>query len=149
MKIPRLIQIVIPLVCFGLLPATQAVVPPPDGGYPGFTTAEGTNALKNLTSGAANTGVGWYSLFTDSTASYNTGLGAATLVLNNGAENTATGTAALFLNTSGNGNTATGAFALIFNDTGVANTAIGDQTLYSNTGVTSTQLMVFLLFMTT
>ena len=43
----------------------QAVVPPPDGGYPGFTTAEGQNALSSLTSGAANTGVGWYSLFSN------------------------------------------------------------------------------------
>ena len=35
------------LVCFGLLPNAQAVSPPPDGGYPGFTTAEGQHALKN------------------------------------------------------------------------------------------------------
>ena len=33
------------LVCCGILPVAQAVVPPPDGGYPGFNTAEGTNAL--------------------------------------------------------------------------------------------------------
>ena len=41
---PRLL-ITLTLFCFGLLPRTQAVVPPPDGGYPGFTTAEGQNAL--------------------------------------------------------------------------------------------------------
>ena len=29
------------LVCLTLSPRVQAVVPPPDGGYPGFTTAEG------------------------------------------------------------------------------------------------------------
>jgi len=29
------------LACFGLLPKALAVVPPPDGGYPNFTTAEG------------------------------------------------------------------------------------------------------------
>ena len=29
------------LVCFGLLPTTQAVSPAPDGGYPGGNTAEG------------------------------------------------------------------------------------------------------------
>ena len=62
----------------------RAVVPPPDGGYPGFTTAEGTNALKNLTTGVANTGIGWYSLFTNYSAGYNTGVGAGTLDLNNG-----------------------------------------------------------------
>src|SRR5437763_6977772 len=41
---------------FGLmpcLPTAQAVVPPPAGGYPGFTRAEGTNALNNLTTGSA------------------------------------------------------------------------------------------------
>jgi hypothetical protein len=46
------------LACFGLLPKALAVVPPPDGGYPGFNTAEGQNALFNLTSGSANTAVG-------------------------------------------------------------------------------------------
>jgi len=35
-----------------------AVIPPPDGSYPNFTTAEGNNALKNLTTGAANTALG-------------------------------------------------------------------------------------------
>ena len=39
--------------CFGLTPVAQAVVPPPDGGYPGFNTAEGQNALFNLTSGVS------------------------------------------------------------------------------------------------
>ena len=39
------------LVFVVFLPQAEAVVPPPDGGYPGFTTAEGTNALKNLTTG--------------------------------------------------------------------------------------------------
>ena len=29
------------LACFALLPGAQAVSPPPDGGYPGFNTAEG------------------------------------------------------------------------------------------------------------
>src|SRR4051812_49185532 len=53
------------LGCFALCQSGQAVSPSPDGGYPDFTTAEGTNALKNLTTGAGNTAVGWYSLFTD------------------------------------------------------------------------------------
>jgi len=35
-----------------------SIVPPPDGDYPNFTTAEGQNALENLTTGAANTAVG-------------------------------------------------------------------------------------------
>jgi hypothetical protein len=32
-------------------PNAPGVVPPPDGGDPGFTTAEGQNALKSLTTG--------------------------------------------------------------------------------------------------
>src|SRR5215510_5504305 len=89
------------LVCFASLPNVEGVVPPPDGGYPNFTTAEGTNALKNLTSGTGNTGVGWSSLLNVSTGSFNTATGAGTLVLNTVNENTATGAAALLRNTIG------------------------------------------------
>jgi hypothetical protein len=45
MKLQNLIHIVIGIVCIGLLPRAQAVVPPPDGGYPGGNTAVGQNAL--------------------------------------------------------------------------------------------------------
>ena len=121
----------------------QAVVPPPDGGYPNFTTAEGTNALFSLTTGAANTAVGWFSLKSVTTGSFNTGVGAGTLVLNAGAENTAIGTAALLLNTA-SGNTAVGSRALLNNSTGGTtgniegvdvgpNVAVGQQALESNT----------------
>ena len=82
MKRQNLIHILIGIVCIGLLPRAQAVVPPPDGGYPNFTTAEGTNALQNLTTGAANTGLGWRALFTGD----NTGVGAGAL-LNTGDSN--------------------------------------------------------------
>ncbi len=111
----------------------QAVVPPPDGGYPNFTTAEGTKALQNLTIGAANTGVGWYALFSVTTAGFNTALGAGTLALNTADSNTAVGTAALLLNTIGTDNTATGVAALGFNDIGSENTANGAFALSSNT----------------
>src|SRR4029453_3721161 len=37
------------LACFGLLPRAQAVVPAPDGGFPGGNTAEGQAALLSLT----------------------------------------------------------------------------------------------------
>ena len=63
MKLQNLIHILIGIVCIGLLPKAQAVVPPPDGGYPGFTTAEGTQALQSLTTGVGNTGVGFSALF--------------------------------------------------------------------------------------
>jgi len=114
-------------------PKAPAVVPPPDGAYPNFTTAEGTKALQNLTTGAANTGVGWVSLFSDTTGSFNTGVGAGTLALNDANENTATGAGALLSNSIGFQNTANGAFALLLNTTGSFNTAIGDAALYSNT----------------
>ncbi len=124
------------LATFALLPQMQAapqVAPPPDGCYPGFTTAEGCNALALLTTGAGNTGVGWYSLFSGSTNNYNTGLGAGTLVLNTGDSNTAVGAAALLLNTTGVNNTGIGTDALVFNDTGNNNTALGVFALGSNT----------------
>src|SRR5512133_2627912 len=79
--IPTLL-IIFSLTCFAFFPKLQAVTPPPDGGYPNFTTAEGTNALLSLSSGAANTGVGWFSLSTVNIGSFNTGVGAGTLVLN-------------------------------------------------------------------
>ena len=121
------------LACVAVLPDAQAVVPPPDGCYPGFTTAEGCNALSHLTSGAANTGLGWYALFGTSTGNYNTGIGAGTLVLNNSDSNTAVGTAALLLNTAGTGNSALGTAAMVNNDNGTNNTAVGSFALQNNT----------------
>ena len=120
------------LTGFALLPCVEAVVPAPDGGYPNFTTAEGTKALQNLTTGTANTGIGWYSLFSDITASFNTGVGAGTLIFNNGDSNTAIGVAALLFNTTGHTNTAVGVSALQSNTEGSQNTAIGTDALFSN-----------------
>jgi hypothetical protein len=119
--------------CFAVLPKAQAVSPAPDGCYPGFTTAEGCNALNSLTTGAGNTGLGWRSLYVNTTGSYNTGLGAGALVLNNADSNTAVGTAALLFNTTGPENVAVGTDALVFNDTGGFNTAIGSRVLFNNT----------------
>ena len=110
----------------------EAVMPPPDGGYPNLTTAEGTNALFNLTTGAGNTAVGWYALFSTGSADLNTGVGVGALALNNGDSNTATGAAALLFNTTGNSNTAVGSLALEAN-TGSENTAIGASALANNT----------------
>jgi hypothetical protein len=128
-----LTSIILALGCFALLPKTQALSPTPDGCYPGFTTAEGCNALSHLTSGSANTGLGWYALFGTSTGSYNTGVGAGTLVTNNGDSNTAVGTAALLLNTAGVENSALGTAALVNNDNGTNNTAVGSFALQTNT----------------
>lgn len=120
-------------VWFGLLPAVKALSPAPDGGYANFTTAEGDKALFNVTTGAANTASGWYSLFANSTASFNTGVGAGTLALNTADGNTAVGAAALLLNTAGTFNTAVGLTALLNNTTGPANTAVGGDALMNNT----------------
>src|SRR5215475_3754047 len=103
-----------------LIPQTQAVVPPPDGAYPNFTTAEGQNALQSLTTGAANTALGAYSMFTTTTANFNTAVGAGALDLNTGDSNTAVGVAALLLN-SGTNNTGLGVDALGLNTTGENN----------------------------
>jgi len=121
------------LGCLAFLPQMQAVNPPPDGCYPNFTTAEGCNALQNLTTGAGNTGVGWYSLFGTSTGGFNTGIGAGALTLNNSDSNTAVGTAALLLNTAGLENSALGTAALVNNDNGDSNTAVGAFALQTNT----------------
>jgi hypothetical protein len=127
------ILIVFTLLFSGFLPKAQAVVPPPDGGYPGFNTAEGQNALFSLTTGAANTAVGWRSLFSDTTGSFNTGVGAGALLLNTADENTGFGAAALLFNTTGTLNTAVGSAALLSNTMGNFNTATGHEALQSNT----------------
>jgi hypothetical protein len=53
------------LVCFGLSPTARAVDPPPDGGYANQNTAEGEDALFNLSTGFINTAVGFESLYSD------------------------------------------------------------------------------------
>jgi uncharacterized coiled-coil protein SlyX len=153
------------LLCLAFLPRAQAapdVVPPPDGCYPGFTTAEGCQALRNLTGGTANTALGWRALYSAGDASFNVGVGAGALVLThrngnlNGAAdaNTAVGTAALLLNDVGQRNTAVGAAAMVYNagdvdgngsfndavgafalnanTTGFSNNAVGDSALFRN-----------------
>jgi hypothetical protein len=121
------------LACFAILQSAQAVVPAPDGGYPGANTAEGQSALLSLTTGTYNTAVGILSLKTDTTGSCNTALGAGTLVRNTGDENAATGFGTLLSNMTGAQNTANGTFALLSNTSGGNNTANGVGALYSNT----------------
>ena len=131
------IRSVLTLLAFLCLPAVgpqaQAVVPPPDGGYPGFTTAEGQKALFSLTTGSANTAVGWFSLFSDTEGSFNTATGAGTLLFNTAGSNTAFGAAALLFNTTGEDNTAVGTAALLNNANGIVNTAVGSGALRDNT----------------
>ncbi len=125
--------IALALLYFAILPKAQAVIPSPDGGYPGGNTAEGQAALFSLTTGGFNTAIGFFSLRSDTIGSFNTGVGAGTLLANTGDQNTATGAGALLSNISGSGNTADGAFALFSNTTGFSNTANGVSALFSNT----------------
>jgi uncharacterized coiled-coil protein SlyX len=122
------------LSCFGLSAKILAVVPAPDGGYPGNNTAEGTNALFSLTSGIDNTAVGFEALFRNTTADFNTAEGFGALFNNtSGTQNTATGVNALISNTTGSFNTANGVNTLFRNTTGFQNAATGVQALFSNT----------------
>ena len=151
------------LACFGLLSPMQAVVPAPDGGYPGANTAEGTNALFSLSSGQRNTALGAQALYHDTTGGSNTAVGNNALfdnsvggsntavgvsaAVNNtaGSFNTAVGTNALFHNTGGSDNTAVGASAAV-NGSGSANTAVGKQALSSNTATGNSALGYQALF---
>ena len=129
---PSLILISL-LTGLAFLQPAHAVVPPPDGGYPGFNTAEGQNALSSLTTGTGNAAVGAFSLFSNTTAGFNTAVGAGALLFNVESQNTAVGALAMFNNTTGMKNTANGVQALSRNTTGFVNTANGVQALYNNT----------------
>lgn len=138
-------------VCFAPMPMAQAVVPSPDGGYPGQNTAEGEDALFGLTTGLGNTANGYQALygntggdgntasgdsalFTNITGNDNTAAGGTALYSNTtGSYNTANGTSALYRNTTGSFNTATGMVALQLNTTGAGNTATGFGALFANT----------------
>src|SRR5438477_2611031 len=103
-SLPTFIPLILVVVYFALSPAPKAfgVTPAPDGGYANFNTAEGTDALFNLTSGEWNTAVGFQALY-GTTTGYN---------------NTANGFEALDGNTTGAANTAIGANALESNQSG-------------------------------
>ena len=123
----------IALACFAPSIA-QAVTPAPDGGYGGFNTAEGDDALFSLTTGINNTASGWNALYSNTTGANNTANGFQALDSNTtGNFNTANGVEALFSNTTGFDNTANGVEALNNNTTGGNNTANGVQALNNNT----------------
>jgi hypothetical protein len=128
-----LILTALALGIFPLVRKSQAVNPPPDGGYAGGNTAEGQNALLNLTSGTFNTAVGFFSLKNNTQGQFNTAVGAATLFTNTADKNTGTGAGALLSNTIGIENTAAGSFALLNNSTGAQNAAVGANALINST----------------
>jgi hypothetical protein len=122
------------LCCFAPCSILQAVTPAPDGGYSGFNTAEGTDALYSLTTGTENTAIGYNALYYDTIGANNTAIGLDALFRNtSGYYNTANGLQALYHNTTGSSNTAIGMNALYYNTTGSFNTANGSQALEDNT----------------
>ena len=131
MKMKKLLPV---LIGFAICQVARGVSPPPDGGYAGNNTAEGTSALFNLSSGIDNTALGFQALFHDTTGNSNTAEGFHALFANtSGHQNTATGVGAILSNTIGNFNTANGVNALNRNINGGNNTATGVQALFSNT----------------
>src|SRR6266487_3423364 len=138
----RSVLVAFVLVCLALLTAPTAfgVSPPPDGGYAGNNTAEGTSTLFSLTSGIDNSGLGFQALYHNTTGNYNTAHGYQALYSNttggtdtDAQGSTATGYQALYSNITGSGNVATGYQALYSNTTGTLNTATGRFALTNNT----------------
>jgi hypothetical protein len=115
-KTTPLFLVALGLAWLGLSPALQAVMPAPDGGYPAQNTAEGQNALFNLTTGSRNTADGFEALMSNTSGSWNT----------------ADGFLALEHNTTGDFNTASGVGSLSNNDIGTGNTAAGSRTLFNS-----------------
>jgi hypothetical protein len=140
------------LAAFALSPTAQAQLsPPPDGGYDGNNTAEGTDALFGLTTGTDNTAIGFDALNSNTTGDSNTATGSGALMSDTtGNRNTAVGFAALESDTTGERNTATGRAALVNNTAGNNNTADGHDALFSNiTGLRNTGTGSFALFANT
>lgn len=107
------------------------MVPAPDGCYSNYRQQKDAVRLI-LTTGSENTGVGWYSLYVNTTGSFSTRVDGGALAQQCGS-NTAPGAAALLLNTTASNNAAIGTHALVYNDSGGENTANGAFTLFSNT----------------
>jgi hypothetical protein len=130
--IPSL-PILLALGWLALCTQAQAVVPAPDGGYPGGNTAEGDDALFSLTTGIGNTAAGFQALLGNTDGGGNTAVGQIALTQNvTGSFNTAVGGGALSSTVDGSFNTAVGYDALVSN-TAYNNTALGNSALFENT----------------
>jgi len=152
MKTPtKIIYLTFALACFAFSSTARAVDPPPDGGYPNANTAEGDDALRDLTTGFGNTAIGNETLFGNTTGDFNTATGYLALIGNGtGSGNTANGALTLIFNTTGSANTANGSTALYNNSTGRNNTGNGAGALSSNTtGNDNTANGVFALYSNT
>src|SRR4029077_16020371 len=68
------------LLCFAFSPQMRAACDTPDQGCSGGSLAEGFLALGSLSGGFYDTGIGAFSLLSNTTASFNTGVGAGSLL---------------------------------------------------------------------
>lgn len=87
----------------------------------------------NSNTNTTNTGIGYQSLFTNTSGQRNVGIGFQSLYSSNGSYNTAIGYFAMRSNTSGEDNVGIGKRALWSNTTGFKNTAVGSWSLPKNT----------------
>ncbi len=132
-------SVALALAWLALSRTAQALNPPPDGGYAGANTAEGTGALLSLTTGIWNTALGFETLNHDTAGGNNTATGVRALFSDtSGSYNSATGTYALYSNINGWYNSAVGAYSLASNISSNRNTANGYGALYRNTAEGST-----------
>lgn len=98
--------------------------------------------------GSYNTGVGYRSLFSNSTGYYNSAFGVQSLYYNTtGYDNSAFGLNSLLFNNTGSGNSAFGRASLYSNRAGINNTAIGLGALSSNhSGNNATAIGYYAMF---
>ena len=102
--------------------------------YSSYNTGIGYASLTSITTAYRNTAVGYASLYTNTYGHSNTSVGCFSLFKNtSGYENTAIGYNSLYSNTYGQENTAIGCNSLYSNTIGYDNIAIGNNSLYSNT----------------
>ncbi|NOS85664.1 MAG: hypothetical protein HOP31_11030 [Ignavibacteria bacterium] len=98
-----------------------------------YNTGIGTYSLFSNTSGYHNTGLGYGSLFSNNTGVRNTAIGSSSsMVLRSGNENTSVGYYSLAGSSTGYNNTAIGSFSMTsWNNSGAYNNAVGSYSLYS------------------
>ncbi|MFI5167828.1 MAG: beta strand repeat-containing protein [Thermoanaerobaculales bacterium] len=116
-----------------------------------FTMGCSPDCGTNPERGAYNTGIGFWSLASNTTGWLNTAIGKGSLQRNTtGGDLTAVGASALAFNTTGRWNTATGEGSLYLNTTGIRNTAIGATSMMQNTtGSNNTAMGYFSLGLNT
>lgn len=113
-----------------------------------YNTGVGAFTLHSNTTGINNTGIGSFTLYSTTTGTNNTGVGALVLFENTtGTNNTGFGSQSLKENRTGSYNIAFGTLVLLNSVTGDYNTSAGYQSIYSNTsGSSNTAFGAFALY---